>query len=157
MGHAMGSRGTGVGIRTRIKAGTFSQPELFPATGKDGQALTVGARLGDRPLHRLKPAQLLKAFAFRPDLNAKTVNNDVTVLRPAMDLAVANCAMDHNLVRSVGRRDQRLPFRDPFHGGEVEAIVDHMAREHPAPIANFVESKLFTGMRRPRACGTAML
>ena len=127
-------------IRTRIKAGTFSLPEYFPATGEDGQPLTVGeqldswmavqriepstaaayqsavrfwraapcddkgARLGDRPLHRLKPAQVLKALTFRPGLNAKTINNYVTVLRRAIDLAVANHAIDDNLVRYVQRR-----------------------------------------------------
>jgi hypothetical protein len=42
-------------------------------------------------------------------LNAKTVNNYVTVLRRAMDLAVANHAIDDNLVRFVRRRKQQLP------------------------------------------------
>jgi len=177
------ARRTAAEIHARIKAGAFSQPEFFPATGKDGQPLTVGeqldawmavqhiesstaaayrsavrfwkaaprdddgARLGDRPLHRLKPAQVLKALTFRPGLNAKTANNYVTVLRRAMDLAVANHAIDDNLVRFVRRRKQHLPFPDPFSRGEVEAIVDHKAREYPAPIANFVEFKFFTGMR----------
>lgn len=170
-------------IRTRIKAGTFSLPEYFPATGANGQALTVGeqldmwmavqriepstaaayqsavrfwkaapcdddgARLGDRPLHRLKAAQVLKALTFRPGLNAKTINNYVTVLRRAMDLAVANHAIDDNLVRYLQRRKQQLPFPDPFSRYEVEAVVVHMASEYPAGVANFVEFKFFTGLR----------
>lgn len=177
------ARRTAAEIRARIKAGTFSQPEFFPATGKEGQALTVGeqldawmavqriepstaaayrsavrywkaapcvddgARLGDRPLHRVQPAQVLKALTFRPALNSKTINNYVTVLRRAMDLAVANHAIEDNLVRFVRRRRQQLPFPDPFSRDEVEAIIDHMAREYPAPVANFVEFKFFTGMR----------
>jgi len=31
------ARRTAAEIRARIKAGTFNQPEFFPATGKDGQ------------------------------------------------------------------------------------------------------------------------
>lgn len=34
-----------VEIRERIKSGTFCQSEYFPATGKNGQALTVGEQL----------------------------------------------------------------------------------------------------------------
>jgi integrase len=60
---------------------------------------------------------------------------------------LANHAIDDNLVRFVRRRKQQLPFPDPFSREEVEAIVDHMAGEYPAPIANFVEFKFFTGMR----------
>lgn len=170
-------------VRTRIKAGTFSLPEYFPATGATGQALTVGeqldtwmavqriepstaaayqsavrfwkaapcddegSRLGDRPLHRLKPAQVLKALTFRPGLNAKTINNYVTVLRRAIDLAVANRAIDDNLVRHVQHRKQQLPFPDPFTRDEVEAVVAHMTSEYPAGVANFVEFKFFTGLR----------
>jgi integrase len=172
-----------VEIRERIKSGTFCQSEYFPATGKDGNALTVGeqldawmavqriepstaasyrsairfwkdalcddsgAKLGDRALHRLKPGQVLKALTFRPGLNAKTVNNYVTVLRRAMDLAVANHAIEDNLVRFVRHRRQQLPFPDPFSRDEVEAIVDYLAREFPPGVANFVEFKFFTGLR----------
>jgi integrase len=166
-------------IRRRITADTFCQSEYFPATGKDGQALTVGeqldawmavqriepstaasymsairfwkhapcddsgAKLGDRALHRLKPGQVLKALTFRPGLNAKTVNNYVTVLRRAMDLAVANHAIEDNLVRFVRHRRPQLPFPDPFSRDEVEAIVasghragsgeEHHEDKHRAP------------------------
>jgi integrase len=106
-----------------------------------------GARLGDRPLHRLKPAQVLKALTFRPGLNAKTINNYVTVLRRAMELAVANHAIDDNLVRYVRRRKQQLPFPDPFTRCEVEAVVTHMTQEFHGGVGNFVEFKFFTGLR----------
>lgn len=89
----------------------------------------------------------MKALTYRPGLNAKTVNNYVTVLRRAMDLAVANHAIDDNLVRFVHRRKQQLPFPDPFSRDEVEAIVNHMMREYSAAITNFVEFKFFTGLR----------
>ena len=106
-----------------------------------------GANLGDRALHRLKPGQVLKALMYRPGLNAKTVNNYVTVLRRAMDLAVANHAIEDNLVRFVRHRRPQLPFPDPFSRDEVEAIVDHMSSEFPDGVANFVEFKFFTGIR----------
>lgn len=171
-------------FRRRIAAGTFCQSEYFPATGKDGRALTVGEQLdvwmavqriepstaasygtairfwkqapcdnsgtnllGDRALHRLRPGQVLKALLFRPGPNAKTVNNYVTVLLRAMDLAVANRVIEDNLVRFVRHRRPQLPFPDPFSRDEVEAIVNHMTREFPQGVANFVEFKFFTGLR----------
>ena len=52
-----------------------------------------------------------------------------TTLSASCDVASSNC----------------LP--DPFSRDEVEAIVDYMACEYPAPIANYVEFKFFRGMR----------
>ena len=41
----------------------------------------------------------MRALTFRPGLNAETVNNYVTVLRRALDMAVADHALEDNLVR----------------------------------------------------------
>jgi integrase len=64
-----------------------------------------------------------------------------------MDRAIANHAIDDNLVRFVRRRKQQLPFPDPWSPDEVEALVDHMTRAYPVAIANLAEFKFFTGIR----------
>jgi integrase len=122
------ARRTAAEIRARIKAGTFSQPEL-------------------------------KALTSRPGLNAKTVNNYVTVLRRAMELALANHAIEDNLVRFVRRRKQQLPFPDPFSRGEVEAIVEHMGRwntQQPWRTSSSSSSSRVCGRPRSRHCGGLM-
>jgi integrase len=106
-----------------------------------------GALLGERALHRLKASHVMRALTFRPGLNAKTVNNYVTVLRRAMDMAVADHALQDNLVRHVRYRRQQTPFPDPFTRDEVEAIIEYMAERYPDGVANYVEFKFFSGLR----------
>ena len=50
-----------------------------------------GALVGDRALHRLKASHVMPALTFRPGLNAKTVNNYVTVLHRALDMDDLRC------------------------------------------------------------------
>jgi integrase len=87
-----------------------------------------GSLLGERALHRLKASHVKRALTFRPGLNAKTVNNYVTVLRRALDMAVADHALEDNLVRHVRYQRQQTPFPDTF-------------------TANYVEFKFFSGLR----------
>jgi integrase len=82
-----------------------------------------------------------------PGLNAKTVTNDVTVLRRAMDMAVADHALEDNPVRHVGHQRQQTLFPDPFTRDEVEAIIEYMTERYPAGVANCVEFKFFSGLR----------
>ena len=71
----------------------------------------------------------------------------MTVLRRAVDLAVANRALEDNLVRHVRYRRQQTPFPDPFSRDEVEAIIEHIVERHPPGVANLVEFKFFSGLR----------
>lgn len=106
-----------------------------------------GALLGERALHRLKASHVMRALTFRPGLNAKTVNNYVTVLRRAVDMAVADRALEDNLVRHVHYQRQQTPFPDPFTRDEVEAIIEYTTERYPAGVANDVEFKFFSGLR----------
>jgi integrase len=106
-----------------------------------------GSLLGERALHRLKASHVMRALTFRPGLNAKTVNNYVTVLRRAMDMAVADHALEDNLVRHVRYQRQQTPFPDPFTRDEVEAIIEYMTERYPDGVANYVEFKFFSGLR----------
>jgi integrase len=176
-------------IRERIRFGSFSLAEYFPADGDVGQPLTVGtqlddwlaaqrlevstnagyssairfwkaavcdrrgAKLGDRPVRMLKHSDVLTALASRPDLTGKTVNNYVSVLRKAMELAVADKTISTNPVSAVTRAKHQKPLPDPFSRDEAESIVAHIAAHYPAPIANYVEFKFFTGLRTSESFG----
>lgn len=105
-----------------------------------------GSLLGERALHRLKASHVMRALTFRPGLNAKTVNNYVTVLRRALDMAVADHALEDNLVRHVRYQRQQTPFPDPFTRDEVETIIEYMTERYPDCVANYVEFKFFSGL-----------
>jgi integrase len=103
--------------------------------------------LGERALHRLRASHVMQALTFRPGLNAKTVNNCVTVLRRALDMAVADHALEDNLVRHVRYQRQQTPIPDPFTRDEVEAIIEYMTERYPDGVANYMEFKFFSGLR----------
>jgi len=112
-----------------------------------------GSKLGDRPVRMLKHSDVLTALASRPALTGKTVNNYVSVLRKAMELAVADKSITTNPVSAVARAKHQRPLPDPFSREEAEAIVADMVAHYPAPIANYVEFKFFTGLRTSESFG----
>lgn len=162
-------------IRERIRLGTFSLAEYFPAAGDAGSTLTVGAQLdtwiaaqrlttstrqsyasmlkfwkvhlGDRALRALKHSDILTALATQPTLSGKTVNNRVSVLREACEMAVLDGALSTNPAANIkSAKWQRKPV-DPFSTEEVELILADAAKNHPPEIANYLAAKFFTGLR----------
>jgi integrase len=101
----------------------------------------------------VKHSDVLTALASRPDLTGKTVNNYVSVLRKAMELAVADKTIATNPVSAVARAKHQKPLPDPFSREEAESIVADMAAHYPAPIANYAEFKFFTGLRTSESFG----
>ncbi len=95
----------------------------------------------------------LTALASRPELTGKTVNNYVSVLRRAMELAVADKTISANPVSAVTRAKHQKPLPDPFSREEAEAIVADMVAHYPAPFANYIEFKFFTGLRTSESFG----
>ena len=89
----------------------------------------------------------MRALTFRPGLNAKTINNYVTVLRRALDMAVADHSLENNLVRHVRYQWQQKPLPDPFTRDEVETIIEYMTERYPDGVANYAEFKFFSGLR----------
>jgi integrase len=112
-----------------------------------------GTALSDRPVRALKHSDVLTALASRPDLTGKTVNNYVSVLRGAMDLAASDKLIASNPVNSVARAKHQKPLPDPFSRDEVESIVLDMKAHYPAPIGNYIEFKFFTGLRTSESFG----
>ena len=138
-------------IRDRIRHGTFSMAEYFPASGQTG-SLTVDAQLdtwldaqrvqpstkagytsavafwknaiGTKPLRALLQSEIQKALAARSDLSGKTINNYVSVLRQALDLAVADRLIDANPVAKVPRaKHQKAPPDRKRSASDVVAVA----------------------------------
>jgi integrase len=77
----------------------------------------------------------------------------VSVLRKAIELAVADRTIPTNPVSAVTRAKHQKPLPDPFSREEAEAIVADMPARYPAPITNYVEFKFFTGLRTSESFG----
>lgn len=168
-------------IRDRIRHGTFSMAEYFPASGAGAAQTTVSTQLdtwlagqriaassrkayesaaklwkktiGDKPLRALKTSDVLTALATRPKLAGKTVNNYVSVLREALDLAVLDKLMTDNPVLNVPRAKHQKPPVEPFTRDEADAILADMAKHYPPQVVNFTRFKFFTGVRTGEAFG----
>jgi integrase len=81
------------------------------------------------------------------------VNNYVSVLREALDLAVVDKLMPDNPVHNVPRAKHQKPPVEPFTREEAEAILADMAKHYPAQVVNFVRFKFFSGVRTGEAFG----
>lgn len=168
-------------IRDRMRFGTFSMAEYFPHAGTAGAPITVAsqldtwlsaqrveastragytsvvkfwkAELGDKALRAVKHSDVLAALAKRPDLSGKTVNNRVSVLREALQLAVLDKVLHDNPAANVpSAKWQRLPV-DPFTADEVRAILADMAARYPPQVVNFAAFKFYSGVRTGESFG----
>lgn len=176
-------------IKEKIRLGTFSMSEYFPASGdtktgdtvatqldvwlesqriesstKAGYASAIkfwksaeyndrGSLLGDCNLKNLKHSNILTVIAKRPDLSGKTINNYVSVLREALQLAFKDKLISDNPVTGVPRAKHQKEPPDPFSREESDEIVAHIANRHPGQVANFVEFWFWTGMRTSEIFG----
>lgn len=168
-------------IRDRIRHETFSMAEYFPASGAGAAQATVSTQIdtwlagqriaastrkayesaatfwkktiGLKTLRGLKTSDALTALATRPKLAGKTVNNYVSVLREAIDLAVLDKLVPDNVVHHVPRAKHQKPPVEPFTRDEAEAIIADMVAHYPAQVANFVRFKFFSGVRTGEAFG----
>ncbi len=109
--------------------------------------------VGSLTLRELKLSHLLTGIAQRPDLAGKTVNNYVSVIRQALDLAVSDKIIRENPAHEVPRAKHQKPPPDPFSRDEAEAIIADMANHYPEQIYNMVEAWFFTGLRTSEVCG----
>jgi len=107
--------------------------------------------LGTVVLRQLRLSQLLLALATRPNLSGKTVNNYVSVLRAALQLAVEDKVLKDNPADKIPRAAWQREPPDPFSRDELEAICADMRDHFPEPIWNFVEWWGFSGPRPSEA------
>lgn len=163
-------------IRDRIKHGTFSMVEYFPASGA-GNILTVETQLtewlsaqrleestragyesaakfwtgyiGSVPIRALKHSDILKALANRPELSGKTVNNYVSVLRESLQMAVIDRILSDNPADDVPRAKWQKEPPDPFTREEAERIISKLDGQ----VQNMVETWFWTGLRTSEIFG----
>ncbi len=168
-------------IRMRIRAGTFSLAEYFPDSGTVARGGTVAHQLdywlvvqsieastkagyesairfwkpkvGDKAMTALRHSDVLKVLASRPDLSGKTVNNYVSVLRAAMELAVLDRLLRENPVAGIENAKWQKDPPDPFDRDEVEKIVAYAQQHYDPAVANLIEFRFFTGVRTSEMVG----
>lgn len=165
-------------IRERIKYGTFSLAEYFPASNTGAGPITVGMQLdtwlsaqrieastragyasvirfwkpllGDKPIRSLKHSDILTALATRPELSGKTVNNRVSVLREALALAVLDKLLPDNAAAHVPSASWQKPPIDPFTADEAARVIGAI----PDPAAAcYTAFKFHTGLRTGESFG----
>ncbi|MGX6999847.1 Arm DNA-binding domain-containing protein [Caballeronia sp. KNU42] len=175
-------------ICERIRTGTFSMAEYFPASGMQ-TAITVsgwletwlktkriekssrsgykaatrfwtaaavdekGNALGPMTLRAVKHSHILTCIANRPDLSGKTINNYVSVLRAAFELAMTDKMVTSNPAEGVPRANYQKPLPDPFSSEETDAIIGEAARAYSGNIHNMVEAWFWTGLRTSEILG----
>lgn len=172
-------------IREKIRLGLFVLAEYFPASGDTDGGLTVERQLQDwldalrveestkqgyssavrfwksalpgKPLQVLKPSEILKAIAARPDLSGKTINNYISVLREALNLAVKDGVLKHNPANEVEPAKHQKQPPDPFTREESDRIIAEMSARHPGQVANLVEFWFWSGLRTSEMFGLSWL
>lgn len=164
----------GLEIREKIRAGTFSVVEYFPASGV-ASPTSVGAQLdawletediegstrsgyesairfwkaafGDKALRALKLSDILRPVAARPDLTGKTKNNYVSVLNQALALAVTDGLLSSNPADKVPRYEHQKEPPDPFTAEERDRIIAEAHRRYPGQVANLIQFWFWSGLR----------
>ncbi|WP_175692676.1 site-specific integrase [Burkholderia ambifaria] len=109
--------------------------------------------LGPTPLRKLKLSHILTAIASRPDLSGKTVNNYVSVMRNALDLAVSDNVLTDNPAANVPRAKHQKPPPDPLSRDELEKIIGEAERAYPGQVHNLIEFWFWTGLRTSEIFG----
>ncbi|MDN7906217.1 site-specific integrase [Burkholderia diffusa] len=109
--------------------------------------------MGTIELYELKLSHILTAIAARPDLSGKTINNYVSVLRKALDLAVYDNVLIHNPAAHVPRAKHQKPPPDPFSREESERIISDAARAYSGQVHNLIEFWFWTGLRTSEVFG----
>ncbi|HKX40903.1 MAG TPA: DUF3596 domain-containing protein [Burkholderiaceae bacterium] len=121
---------------------------------KAGKADKAGTTLiGTLPLRALRKSHILIALAARAKLSGKTVNNYVSVLREALQLAVDDELLDENPSATVPRAKWQQEEPDPFSREEAELIIADMLAHYPEQVGNLVEWRFFSGVRTSEAFG----
>lgn len=136
-------------IESSTKAGYESAIKFWKGVICD----TSHRPMGSFSLRALKLRHILTAVAGRADLNGKTVNNYVSVLRRALDLAVADGEITTNPSREVPRAKHQKRPPDPFSREESEAIIAEVKRVHPGHVHNMIEFWFWTGLRTSEIFG----
>lgn len=164
-------------IRQKIKFGTFNPAEYFPDDeATTGHITTVADRLtlwiklqtnkapstlkgyriaadwwtdqiGTKPVAALRHSDVLTALATQPKWSGKTINNKVSVLRQALQLALRDGIITADPTAGIEAASHQSPEPDPFTVAEAEQIIAALHARYGPQIANYFGFKFFTGLR----------
>lgn len=109
-------------------------------------------QLGERRLDDVKRSDVLLALAGQ-HWSGKTRNNRLSILRQALDLAVADGLLAANPAGSIPAYAHQQPEPDPFTADERDGILSHFARHAPEPVLNYFEFMFFSGLRTSEGLG----
>jgi integrase len=110
-------------------------------------AFWKGSKIGAKAARRLVKSDILEVLATKPEWTGKTLNNKMSVLRQALQLAVDDGAIDGNPAALIGAFEHQAPDPDPFTLEEAEAIVAGLAKHYDEQVARYFGAKFFTGLR----------
>lgn len=168
-------------IREKIRLGSFSWEEYFATNADTAAALTVDAQiltwiesrriaystrcaydsaarfwsaaLPSAALKTLKPSQIMRAIAARPELSGKTLSNYLSVLREACALAVRDGLVPSSPADGIEGPSWQKEPPDPFDAQEREAILAYTQEKHPGHVHNMLEFWFWTGLRTGELLG----
>lgn len=130
----------------RIATSTRKAYESAVRFWKAAPCTDAGQALGAIELSRLRHSHVGRALATRPGLSGKTVNNYVSVLREACQLAVLDRRLPANPLQEVPRAAHQRPDPDPFSTEEVGRVLDAM-RRLSEPVCDYTQARFYTGLR----------
>lgn len=133
----------GLRIEESTKAGYKSAVTFWNSVACDDK----GNLLGDLGLQSLLTSQIKRAIASRPNLSGKTINNYVSVLRDALELAVTDKLVQENPVAKIKRAKHQKDPPDPFSKDEGERIMTAFKERFYGHVANMTEFWMWTGLR----------
>lgn len=168
-------------VREKIRLGSFVWEEYFAAGPDTAAALTVDAQvqkwiesrritastraaydsaarfwanaLPGAIVKTLKPSQIMRAIAERPELSGKTLSNYLSVLRESCALSVRDGVAVSSPVDGIeGPTWQKEP-PDPFDPQEREAILAFAQERYPGHVHNMLEFWFWTGLRTGELLG----
>jgi integrase len=110
--------------------------------------------IGRIAIARLVKSDVLAALSAKSsEWSGKTVNNHVSVLRAALQLAVDDGAIDSNVCGLIKAAKHQNPEIDPFTIEEQTAIIEHFRKHGPEVVLNYVEFGFWTGLRTNELMG----
>lgn len=107
--------------------------------------------MGALPLRALRHSHILTALASKPLAKGKTINNLMSVLRSACDLAMTDKLLTENPTSEVKAAKSQRPPPDPFSAEEAARIIAALTERCDPQERNYFEFKFFTGLRSSEA------
>lgn len=144
-----------VGVSQAATVGDFLDTWYRQLTGKTSTLTTYRRmkdnfwkpKIGSILLAKLKHTDITHALKEGGWESGKTRNNYKSMLSAALDVAVADGAIERNPCATIKQAKWQKAQPDPFDAAEVELILDDLRCHYDERVWNFAEFWFFTGLR----------